>query len=154
MNLGQLWSRLLGEGVGVWLDADSKLRIATDASPEMKLLVRENRTVVTDILKAQEIVNDSGVQAVRVMGGYAIAKAPGELPPEVASALRLLSMDGLPLVHNTEGRRWLDYESWRLQQVTARFDTLFDAGERQRWIEALHAERDEHLQSRRRRRSA
>lgn len=117
MDIEQVWERLLAESAAVWLGDDGTLRIDREAPVEMKELVREHKVEITEVLKAQAVMNRSGVRIVRLpLGGFALAKPPGSLPEEVVAAIKTLHLDYLPLVHNDEGGRWMPYEEWRRRQ--------------------------------------
>ena len=147
MDVEQLWERLLAEGVGVWLDSEGKLRIDKRAPEELKQLVREHKPEVIAVLKAQEVMNRSGLRLVRLpLGGFALAKPPGPLPEEVIGAIKTLRLAQLPLVHNAEGGRWIPHHEWRRRQP------LCDPKELEQWRRKQEAEREARINNRRRRR--
>jgi len=145
MDVEVVLGRLLEVGVSVWLDAEGKLRIDKEAPAEIKALVREHKAEVIAVLRAQEIVNRSGLRLVRLpLGGFALAKPPGPLPEEVAGALRTLRLDHLPLVHNDDGGRWMPYREWLCRQPACDREDLL------RWRKAREAEEQARLQRGRR----
>jgi hypothetical protein len=140
LDVTDVWVELLELGVQLWLDAQSKLRIESSAPADVKAKVRACKHGITELLKAQALINRCGIRMLVLDGAYRVAKPPGPLAPDVVNALRTIALAELPLVSTTVGRRWVDYETWRNQQVTSRLASLFDAEERNRWYEALEAE--------------
>ena len=145
MDRELVWERLLAEGVRVWLEAGGNLRIDREAPKELKQLVREHKPEVIAVLKAQDVINRSGIRHVRLpLGHFALAKPPGPLPEEVADAIRTLCLDHLPAVHNDAGGRWMPYDEWRRRQP------LCDPEEREQWRRKREAEEQARLQRGRR----
>lgn len=145
MDAKQALERLLAEGVAIWLDAEGKLRIDRQAPEELKDLVRQHKSAIIQILKAQDVMNRSGVRLVRLpLGGFALAKPPGSLPEEVVAAIRTLRLDHLPLVHNDEGGRWMPYGEWRRRQP------LYDPKQLEQWLKEREAEEQARLRRGRR----
>jgi hypothetical protein len=142
-----VWEKLGAAGVSVWVDSHGELRIDKDAPESLKQLVREHKPEVIAVLKAQEVMNRSGLRLVRLpLGGFALAKPPGPLPEEVIGAIKTLHLAQLPLVHNDEGGRWIPYEEWRRRQP------LCDPKELEQWRRKEEAEREARVNNRRRRR--
>jgi hypothetical protein len=145
MDIRDTWERLLAEGVSVWLGDDGSLRIDKEAPPELKDLVRQRKAEIIAVLRAEEVVNRSGLRIVRLpLGGFALAKPPGPLPEEVAAAIRTLRVDHMPLVHNDEGGRWLPYRQWLCRQPACDREDLL------RWRREREAEEQARLERRRR----
>jgi hypothetical protein len=102
-------------GVSVWLDADGKLRIDTEAPGPLKDLVREHKQELIDVRRAQTLM--TGIRIVRLpLGHFALAYPPGANLDEIRWAARILRMGSWPLVVNDEGLEWITIEEWRRRQ--------------------------------------
>lgn len=146
MDVELIWEKLGATGVSVWLDADGKLRIDQQAPEELKALVRQHKAEVIAVLKAQEVMNRSGIRLVRLpLGGFALAKPPGSLAEEVVEAIKILRLDHVPSVYNDEGGRWIPYDEWRRRQP------LCDPKELDEWRRKQEAEEVARCNRRRRR---
>jgi hypothetical protein len=102
--------------VSVWLDAEGKLRIDKGAPEELKDLVREYKQELTDVRKAQAVMNRPGMRCIRLpLGHLAVAYPLGANLDEIRGAMKVLRMD-LPLVINDEGLRWMTWDEWKLRR--------------------------------------
>jgi hypothetical protein len=109
--------QLMEAGVAVWLDADGKLRIDKGAPEELKDLVREHKQELTDVRKAQAVMNRPGMRCIRLpLGHLAVAYPLGADLDEIRSAMKVLRMDPMPLVFNDEGLRWMTWDEWKLRR--------------------------------------
>ena len=109
--------RLMESGVSVWLDAEGKLRIDKGAPEELKDLVREHKQELTDVRKAQAVMNRPGMRCIRLpLGHLAVAYPLGADLDEIRWAMKVLRMDPIPLVFNDEGLRWMTWDEWKLRR--------------------------------------
>jgi len=132
--------RLMEAGVAVWLDADGRLRIDKEAPAELKELVREHKPDLVALLKANEVMNRSGMRIVKLpLGGFALAKPPGPLPEDVPQAIKALRMDHLPIVQRVD-LPGLPYDEWVRRQVLDLSKPLCDPEELRQWLAAREAE--------------
>ena len=116
MDIEAVLDRLMEAGVSVWLDAEGKLRIDKGAPEEMKSLVREHKQELTDVRKAQAVMNRPGMRCIRLpLGHLAVAYPLGANLDEIRWAMKVLRMD-LPLVINDEGLRWMTWDEWKLRR--------------------------------------
>jgi len=103
--------------VSVWLDADGKLRMDKGAPEEVKALVREHKQELTDVRKAQAVMNRPGMRCIRLpLGHLAVAYPLGADLDEIRWAMKVLRMDPMPLVFNDEGLRWMTWDEWKLRR--------------------------------------
>ena len=110
MDIVDVLDKLSQAGVSVWLDPDGKLRINTDASAELKELVRTHKQDLMDVCRAQEIMNRPGMRCIRLpLGHLAVAYPLKANLSEVRWAMQVLRMDSMPLVINDEGLKWVPY---------------------------------------------
>jgi hypothetical protein len=150
MDISEVWDRLLAARVAVWLDDVGNLRIDKEAPAELKELAREHKPEILAVLKANQVMNRSGMRIVRLpLGGFALAKPPSPLPQEVVDAIRALRMDHLPVV--LQGESGLPYREWVRRQVLDFSKPLCDPEELERWRREREAEEEARLRSRRRR---
>lgn len=123
MDIEAVLDRLMEASVAVWLDAEGKLRIDKGASQELKDLVREHKQELTDVRKAQAVMNRPGMRCIRLpLGHLAVAYPLRADLEEIRWAMRVLRMDRMPLVINDEGLEWISPEEWRRRQVARIFD--------------------------------
>lgn len=116
MDIEAVLDRLMEASVSVWLDADGKLRIDKGAPEELKNLVREHKQELTDVRKAQAVMNRPGMRCIRLpLGHLAVAYPLGANLDEIRWAMKVLRMD-LPLVINDEGLRWMTWDEWKLRR--------------------------------------
>ena len=103
--------------VSVWLDVDGKLRMDKGAPEELKALVREHKQELTDVRKAQAVMNRPGMRCIRLpLGHLAVAYPLGADLDEIRWAMKVLRMDPMPLVFNDEGVRWMTWDEWKLRR--------------------------------------
>ena len=116
MDIEAVLDRLMEASVSVWLDAEGKLRIDKGAPEELKDLVREYKQELTDVRKAQAVMNRPGMRCIRLpLGHLAVAYPLGANLDEIRGAMKVLRMD-LPLVINDEGLRWMTWDEWKLRR--------------------------------------
>jgi len=117
VDIEAVLDRLMEASVSVWLDADGKLRIDKGASEDLKALVREHNQELTDVRKAQAVMNRPGMRCIRLpLGHLAVAYPLGADLDEIRWAMKVLRMDPMPLVFNDEGLRWMTWDEWRLRR--------------------------------------
>jgi hypothetical protein len=118
MDIDSVLDKLMAAGVDVWLDGEGKLRIDKDATADLKQLVREHKQELTDVRRAQGILNGPKMRGIRLpLGQFAVAHPLGADLEEIRWAMRVLGMDGTPLVINDEGFEWISYEEWRRRDL-------------------------------------
>ena len=123
MDIEAVLDRLMEASVSVWLDADGKLRMDKGAPEELKALVREHKQELTDVRKAQAVMNRPGMRCIRLpLGHLAVAYPLGANLDEIRWAMEVLRMDPMPLVINDEGLEWISPEEWRRRQVARIFE--------------------------------
>lgn len=123
MDIEAVLDRLMEASVSVWLDAEGKLRIDKGASQELKDLVREHKQELTDVRKAQAVMNRAGMRCIRLpLGHLAVAYPLGADLDEIRGAMQVLRMDPMPLVINDEGLEWISPDEWRRRQVARIFE--------------------------------
>ena len=123
MDIEAVLDRLMEAAVSVWLDAEGKLRIDKGAPEELKDLVREHKQELTDVRKAQAVMNRPGMRCIRLpLGHLAVAYPLGADLDEIRWAMTVLRMDPMPLVINDEGLEWISPEEWRRRQVFRIFE--------------------------------
>lgn len=117
MDIEAVLDRLMEASVSVWLDAEGKLRIDNGASQELKDLVREHKQELTDVRKAQAVMNRPGMRCIRLpLGHLAVAYPLGAGLDEIRWAMTVLRMGPMPLVINDEGLRWMTWDEWKLRR--------------------------------------
>ena len=117
MDIEAVLDRLMEASVSVWLDAEGKLRIDKGAPEELKDLVREHKQELTDVRKAQAVMNRPGMRCIRLpLGHLAVAYPLGADLDEIRWAMKVLRMDPMPLVINDEGLRWMTWDEWKLRR--------------------------------------
>ena len=117
MDIEAVLDRLMEASVSVWLDADGKLRIDKGAPEDLKDLVREHKQELTDVRKAQAVMNRPGMRCIRLpLGHLAVAYPLGADLHEIRWAMTVLRMDPMPLVINDEGLRWMTWDEWKLRR--------------------------------------
>ena len=117
MDIEAVLDRLMEASVSVWLDADGKLRMDKGAPEEVKALVREHKQELTDVRKAQAVMNRPGMRCIRLpLGHLAVAYPLGADLDEIRWAMKVLRMDPMPLVINDEGLRWMTWDEWKLRR--------------------------------------
>ena len=145
MDIEAVLDRLMEASVSVWLDADGKLRIDKGASEDLKALVREHNQELTDVRKAQAVMNRPGMRCIRLpLGHLAVAYPLGADLDEIRLAMKVLRMD-LPLVINDEGLEWISPEEWRRRQVAR----IFEEQRRERLKQAAEGVAQQTLRKRR-----
>jgi hypothetical protein len=123
VDIEAVLDRLMEASVSVWLDAEGKLRIDKGASQELKDLVREHKQELTEVRKAQAVMNRPGMRCIRLpLGHLAVAYPLGADLDEIRGAMKVLRMDPMPLVINDEGLEWISPEEWRRRQVARIFE--------------------------------
>jgi hypothetical protein len=123
VDIEAVLDRLMEAGVSVWLDAEGKLRIDKGAPEELKDLVREHKQELTDVRKAQAVMNRPGMRCIRLpLGHLAVAYPLGADLDEIRWAMKVLRMGPMPLVINDEGLEWISPEEWRRRQVARIFE--------------------------------
>ncbi len=133
MDIETVLDRLMEASVSVWLDAEGKLRIDKGAAQELKDLVREHKQELTDVRKAQAVMNRPGMRCLRLpLGHLAVAYPLGADLDEIRCAMEVLRMGPMPLVINDEGLEWVSPEEWRRRQVAR----IFEEQRRERLKEA------------------
>ena len=146
MDIEAVLDRIMEAGVSVWLDAEGKLRIDKDASPELKDLVREHKQELTDVRKAQAVMNRPRMRCIRLpLGHLAVAYPLGADLDEIRWAMKVLRMDPMPLVFNDEGLEWITPEEWRRRQVAR----IFEEQRRERLKQAAEGVDQQTLRKRR-----
>lgn len=121
MEVSAVLDRLMEAGVSVWLDAAGKLRIDKGAPEDLKDLVRQHKQELTDVRKAQAVMNRPGMRSIRLpLGHLAVAYPLGADLDEIRWAMKVLRMDPMPLVINDEGLRWTTWHEPKLQQPPKR----------------------------------
>lgn len=116
MDIEAVLDRLLDAGVSVWLDAEGKLRIDKDAPEDLKQVVRDHKLELTDVRKAQAVMNRPGMRSIRLpLGHLAIAYPLRADLDEIRWAMKVLRME-LPLVINDEGLKWMTWDEWKLRR--------------------------------------
>ena len=134
MDIEAVLDRLMEASVSVWLDADGKLRIDKGAPEELKNLVREHKQELTDVRKAQAVMNRPGMRCIRLpLGHLAVAYPLGANLDEIRWAMKVLRMD-LPLVINDEGLRWMTWDEWKLRR------RVWDGSKEEQELESAKAE--------------
>ncbi len=122
MDIEAVLDRLMEAGVSVWLDAEGKLRIDKGAPEDLKDLVRQHKQELTNVRKAQAVMNRPGMRSIRLpLGHLAVAYPLGADLDEIRWAMKVLRMDSMPLVINDEGLEWISPEEWRRRQVARIF---------------------------------
>ena len=117
MDIEAVLDRLMEAGVSVWLDADGRLRIDKGTPEELKDLVREHKQELTDVRKAQAVMNRPRMRCIRLpLGHLAVAYPLGADLDEIRWAMKVLRMDPMPLVFNDEGLRWMTWDEWKLRR--------------------------------------
>jgi hypothetical protein len=117
VDIEAVLDRLTEAGVSVWLDAEGKLRIDKGAPEELKDLVRQHKQELTDVRKAQAVMNRPGMRSIRLpLGHLAVAYPLGADLDEIRWAMQVLRMDPMPLVINDEGFRWMTWDEWKLRR--------------------------------------
>ena len=117
MDIEAVLDRLMEASVSVWLDVDGKLRMDKGAPEELKALVREHKQELTDVRKAQAVMNRPGMRCIRLpLGHLAVAYPLGADLDEIRWAMKVLRMDPMPLVFNDEGLRWMTWDEWKLRR--------------------------------------
>ena len=121
MEVSAVLDRLMEASVGVWLDAVGRLRIDKGAPEDLKDLVRQHKQELTDVRKAQAVMNRPGMRSIRLpLGHLAVAYPLGADLDEIRWAMKVLRMDPMPLVINDEGLRWTTWHEPKLQQPPKR----------------------------------
>jgi len=122
VDIETVLDRLMEASVSVWLDVEGKLRIDKGAAQELKDLVREHKQELTDVRKAQAVMNRPGMRCLRLpLGHLAVAYPVGADLDEIRWAMEVLRMGPMPLVINDEGLEWISPEEWRRRQVARIF---------------------------------
>ena len=135
MDIEAVLDRLMEASVSVWLDAEGKLRIDKGASQELKDLVREHKQELTDVRKAQSVMNRPGMRCIRLpLGHLAVAYPLGADLDEIRWAMTVLRMGPMPLVINDEGLRWMTWDEWKLRR------RVWDASKEEQQQESAKAE--------------
>lgn len=117
MDIEAVLDRLMEASVSVWLDAEGKLRIDKGAPEDLKELVREHKQELTDVRKAQAVMNRPGMRCIRLtLGHLAVAYPLGADLDEIRWAMNVLLMGPMPLVINDEGLRWMTWDEWKLRR--------------------------------------
>jgi len=117
VDIEAVLDRLMEASVSVWLDAEGKLRIDKGAPEELKDLVREHKRELTDVRKAQAVMNRPGMRCIRLpLGHLAVAYPLCADLDEIRGAMTVLRMDPMPLVINDEGLRWMTWDEWKLRR--------------------------------------
>ena len=116
MDIEAVLDRLMEAGVSVWLDAEGKLRIDKGASEELKDLVREHKQELTDVRKAQAVMNRPGMRSIRLPLGHLAVAYPLGADDEIRWAMKVRRMDPMPLVITDEGLRWMTWDEWKLRR--------------------------------------
>jgi hypothetical protein len=117
VDIEAVLDRLMEASVSVWLDAEGKLRIDKGAPEELKDLVREHKQELTDVRKAQAVMNRPGMRCIRLpLGHLAVAYPLGADLDEIRWAMKVLRMGPMPLVINDEGLRWMTWDEWKLRR--------------------------------------
>jgi hypothetical protein len=117
VDIEAVLDRLMEASVSVWLDVDGKLRMDKGAPEELKALVREHKQELTDVRKAQAVMNRPGMRCIRLpLGHLAVAYPLGADLDEIRWAMKVLRMDPMPLVFNDEGLRWMTWDEWKLRR--------------------------------------
>ena len=146
MDIEAVLDRLMEASVSVWLDADGKLRMDKGAPEELKALVREHKQELTDVRKAQAVMNRPGMRCIRLpLGHLAVAYPLGANLDEIRWAMEVLRMDPMPLVINDEGLEWISPEEWRRRQVAR----IFEEQRRERLKQAAEGVEQQKLRRRR-----
>ena len=110
MDIDSILDKLMAAGVSVWLDAAGKLRIDKDAPSELKQLVREHKQQLTDVRKAQEILNAPGMWTARIRP-ITEADLPSDVAEAVAAYRQVLDVKSVRVVGPDE-ERGIPYERW------------------------------------------
>jgi hypothetical protein len=126
MDIDSILDKLMTAGVSVWLDPDGKLRIDKDAPAELKQLVREHKQELTNVRKAQDILDArlSGLthEPEQKVPGLARIRnmTEAELPPDVAEAIaayrQVFSVESVRVV-GPDDERGIPYKRWLIDQV-------------------------------------
>lgn len=117
MDIEDVLDRLMEASVSVWLDADGKLRVDKGAPEELKELVREHKQELTDVRKAQAVINRAGMRSIRLpLGHLALAYPLGADLDEIRWAMKVIRMGQLPLVINDEDLHWMTWNEWKLRR--------------------------------------
>jgi hypothetical protein len=146
VDIEAVLDRLMEASVSVWLDADGKLRMDKGAPEELKALVREHKQELTDVRKAQAVMNRPGMRCIRLpLGHLAVAYPLGANLDEIRWAMEVLRMDPMPLVINDEGLEWISPEEWRRRQVAR----IFEEQRRERLKQAAEGVEQQKLRRRR-----
>ncbi len=141
MGVEEVFGQLMQTDVEVWLDSEGKLRIQSGAPVQIKNLVRQHKPAIVAVINARAVMNSSGVRIVRLpLGGFALAKPPGPMPAEAATAIEVLGMGQLPIVHNWAGLRRLTYRAWVREQVLDLSNPLWTEEEREAWRRSAEEE--------------
>jgi hypothetical protein len=110
VDVEAILDRLQDAGVSVWLDTAGTLLIDKGAPTELKDLVRAHKQELIDVRRAQAIMNRPGMRCIRLpLGHLAVAYPLRANLSEIQWAMRVLRMDGMPLVINDEGLKWIPY---------------------------------------------
>lgn len=125
VDIDAVLDRLMEVGVTVWLDDEGKLRVDKDAPEELKDLVRQHKQELTDVRKAQAVMNRPGMRFIRLpLGHLAVAYPLGADLNEIRWAMKVLRMDSAPLVVNEEGLHWISCDEWLRQRLLRLFQAL------------------------------
>ena len=126
MDIDSILDKLMAAGASVWLDSDGTLRIDKDAPAELKQLVREHKQDLTNVRKAQDILNARlsglthepeqkapGLARIRNMTG-------AELPPDMAEVIaayrQVFGVKSVRVVGPDE-ERGIPYKRWLIDQI-------------------------------------
>jgi hypothetical protein len=117
VDIEAVLDRLMEARVSVWLDSEGKLRVDKGAPEDLKDLVRQHKHELTDVRKAQDVMNRPGMRGIRLpLGHLAVAYPLRADLDEIRWAMKVLRMDSMPLVINDEGLRWITWHEPEPQQ--------------------------------------
>jgi len=117
VDIEAVLDRLMVASVSVWLDAEGKLRIDKDAPAELKNLVREHKSAIIDVRRAQDLMNSAGIRIIHLpLGQPALAYTLGTDLDQIRWAMTVLRMDSMPLVLNDEATHWMTWNQSRLRR--------------------------------------
>jgi hypothetical protein len=127
MDIDSILDKLMAAGVSVWLDSDGTLRIDKDAPAELKQLVREHKQELTNVRKAQDILNArlSGLTHEPEQKAPGLARSrnmtEAEPPPDVAEVIaaygQVFGVKSVRVVGPDE-ERGIPSKRWLMDQIT------------------------------------
>ena len=122
MDIEAVLDRLMEASVACGWTPTANCASTRGAPQDLKDLVREHKQELTDVRKAQAVMNRPGMRCIRLpLGHLAVAYPLGANLDEIRWAMKVLRMDPMPLVINDEGLRWITWDEWKLAPARMRW---------------------------------